>query len=229
MKRFVLLMIFLIGMVTAVFSDPIKFLTPKVLEFGKVPQGEEISGAFKILITSKKVLEIESIRPGCGCTVVKDLPMTYNPGDTLVIPFTLNTRGFFGVIRKPITVTFKDLDIPAEKLYIGATIFQDLSLSKRYLIFKDVKVDPSVVLSDSLYFLNASDKDVHITEASFSSDLVTVDYDKRAAAPNDSLLIKVRLHPMMAFNAPVYIRFKTDQNEKTLPGLELRVYLDIRE
>lgn len=229
MKRFILFLICLGIAHTGAFSNPIKFLTPKALDFGEVSQGEEITGTFKILITGEKVVEIESIRPGCGCTVVKDLPMTYNPGDTLTIPFTLNTRGFQGAISKPITVNFKDADILSEKLYIRAIIFQELSLSKRYLLFKNVPVDPSVVVSDSLYLKNASGKTIHLTEASFTSDLLTVDYDNKPIAPNDSLAIKVRLHPMKAANVPVYIHFKTDLQDKKSPVLDLRVYIDTRE
>jgi len=229
MKRFVLYLIFLMIAYTGAFPDSIKFITPKVLDFGRVIQGEEIEGAFKMLITGNKIVEIESIRPGCGCTVVKDLPMTYNPGDTLTIPFTLNTHGFQGSVVKPITVSFKNTDIQSEKLNIRATIYQDLCLSKRYLLFRNIPIDPNIVVSDSLFLVNASEDTVHLTEVIFASDLITLDYENKPIAPNDSLVIKVRLHPMMAANVPVYIHFKTDREKKQLPILDLRVYIDIRE
>jgi hypothetical protein len=65
-----------------------------VHEFGEVRQSESLTHDFTLENTCSFPVEVVSTSTNCACTTVKDLEgVQINPGDTLNIPVTLNTKG----------------------------------------------------------------------------------------------------------------------------------------
>lgn len=76
-------------------------------DFGEVLEGAEVEHDFVVKNTGKGVLQIDQVRPSCGCTVAS-YDQTIQPGDEGRIHLKLHLKGFQGNVRKTATVFTND-------------------------------------------------------------------------------------------------------------------------
>ncbi|MEZ4777109.1 MAG: DUF1573 domain-containing protein [Bacteroidia bacterium] len=72
-------------------------------DMGQVLQGKPVSHTFTFTNTGNADLKIESVKPGCGCTVAEYTKESIAPGETGFITATYNAAGM-GVFTKTISV-----------------------------------------------------------------------------------------------------------------------------
>jgi hypothetical protein len=86
------------------------FTPTPVLDLGEIMQGETASGKFVIENRGTATLQIERIRPSCGCTTVKlsEDQKTIAPGGKVEIEAKFNSRGRQGQQKKYVTITSND-------------------------------------------------------------------------------------------------------------------------
>ncbi|MFN3916745.1 MAG: DUF1573 domain-containing protein [Flavobacteriales bacterium] len=85
-------------------NPPVMEFEETTFNFGDIAEGQTIQHAFKFKNTGKSPLLLNSVKPSCGCTVMKDWPK--NPiksGESaqINIEFTANASG---QTRKTITI-----------------------------------------------------------------------------------------------------------------------------
>ncbi|HEX8532438.1 MAG TPA: DUF1573 domain-containing protein [Cytophagales bacterium] len=73
-------------------------------DFGVVPEGEQVSHAFRFTNTGRVPLVIRSATAQCGCTVPRKPETPIAPGKTGEIHVSFDSRGKVGNQRKIITV-----------------------------------------------------------------------------------------------------------------------------
>ena len=94
--------------ITADLIDPknppvIEFENP-IFDFDTVALGSEVEYTFKFKNTGKTPLLINSVKAGCGCTVLKGWPKTpIKPGSKGEIPVVLTTQRT-GLVKKYVSV-----------------------------------------------------------------------------------------------------------------------------
>jgi len=94
---------------------------------------EKLNAVFNVKNTGDSLLKLESVRPGCGCTVVK-YDSLIAPGKTAKIEAQVNIKGYrSGSITKSITVTSNAVKDHIVQLTIEATINSVIDISGTYI------------------------------------------------------------------------------------------------
>ena len=85
-------------------NPPILKFHQEIFDFDTVALGSKVEHTFTFINTGKTPLLINSVKAGCGCTVLKGWPKKpINPGETGEIPVVLSTLKT-GFIKKYISI-----------------------------------------------------------------------------------------------------------------------------
>ncbi|MCX7727090.1 MAG: DUF1573 domain-containing protein [Chitinispirillaceae bacterium] len=224
-----LLTICLLSMVVG--GPKIEFDT-KTYDCGTVWEGktDKIKAIFTVKNTGDSVLKLESVRPGCGCTVVK-FDSLIQPGSSAKIESEVNIKGYkAGPVSKGITVTSNAENEKTVRLTINVKIKAIIGSSEGYIeLGKDTTKIKKINLT-------SRKKDLRVSSLTFVSD------EKEGAAPweqNLQIPLKYKYTPTDSMDAdsnyvffveisPVKIEnpktgdfvFKT--NHKEMPELKIR-------
>jgi len=90
-------------------------------DFGEVPEGTEVEHDFFVKNMGKGALQIEQVRPSCGCTVAS-FDQTIRPGGEGRIHLKLHLKGFQGSVKKTATVFTNDPKESRAVLVLQGTI-----------------------------------------------------------------------------------------------------------
>lgn len=74
-------------------------------DMGKISEGQKLQISFRFKNTGDRPLVIESVRPGCGCTVADYPKEPIAPGDEGEITGSFDSKGREGMQHKEIMVT----------------------------------------------------------------------------------------------------------------------------
>lgn len=84
----------------------IQWIDSMHLDLGKIPMGQIVEVAWHFKNTGNKPLVIESVRPGCGCTIADKPQEPVAPGKEGVIKAKFNSQGqHVGENQKSVTVS----------------------------------------------------------------------------------------------------------------------------
>jgi hypothetical protein len=78
------------------------------LDFGSVRSGDPINVTFTLTNAGDADLQINGVKPGCGCTKAEAKKTTLAPNESTTIEAVFNSAGFSGRINKSIAVTTND-------------------------------------------------------------------------------------------------------------------------
>ena len=223
MNQFFLLLAF----VMPCFSESkVEYLTPTLIDFGKVREGQALDGEIKFVNRGNEPLVIGRVQPGCGCTVANVEKKSYDPGEKATISFTLKTNHFRGLIRKGIQISFKNEDVPNERFTIQAQVTTDLEMTPQYLHFRNLVVNPDTMVTKYVKFKNSSNKKIHISKADYRSDLFRIIPETFSVPIGETYLLRVELKPKAVTRENTVVTFSTDLKEK--PEVKLHVYSYIK-
>jgi len=126
----------------------IQWLTPKLMDLGRVQQGTIIKDTIRFVNTSEETITIDKVQSGCGCTVTKIDEREIAPGDTGYVGFTLKTKGFRGMVRKTMRITFKELPEYIRLIILNVNAFTNIDFEPPFLFLNNV-----IFITDSTYHL----------------------------------------------------------------------------
>jgi hypothetical protein len=164
--------------VAASFAGPKIEFDTKTFNCGIAVEGvtEKIQAAFIVKNTGDSALKLVTVKPGCGCTVVK-FDSIVEPGKSTKIEAEVNIKGYHsGPLSKSITVV-SNADKAPVRLNIEATIQAAIDLSDNYLRFDSAGVKSKVLTLTSLK------SDLKINTITFNVDNVTADVKKIQKLP----------------------------------------------
>ena len=91
--------------VSAAFTDTTSVqMIDSVYDFGKAPEGTNVTYNFRFKNTGTKPLIVSAAHASCGCTVPEKPEEPIQPGKTGVLKVVFNTTGRPGPAHKTITV-----------------------------------------------------------------------------------------------------------------------------
>jgi hypothetical protein len=123
-------------------DGPQMVVEKKIMEMGKVAQGEVLEVDFAIVNEGDETLEIKAVRPTCGCTVA-DFDREIAPGKTGYVKAKLDTRDFSGPISKSILIMTNDPQDPTTTVVIKTTVHPYVQVLPRALVrFNAVQHEP---------------------------------------------------------------------------------------
>lgn len=112
----------------ALAGPRIQFATP-VFDFGKLAAGDSVRHNFVFTNTGGSVLEINQVKPGCGCTTAGTWDRRVEPGKTGTIPIQFNATTTSGSVWKSILVNCNDVTQSNVFLQIKGTIWTPVSIT----------------------------------------------------------------------------------------------------
>ncbi len=226
MKFFNVVLGFIVVLSFSLSAQQVEFLHPDVIEMGKIRQGEVIEGKIEFNNTGTEPVEIETVKPSCGCTAVTPDKMVYNSGEVASIPFTIETDKFQGVIRKNITVMFKNVTPKTKTIYVQANVVTDYSISPRFINFQKVPLNPDTTVSEFFEIENTSDNDIEISKIYAENEFVKVSPGSVTIPSGKSHLIRVEFVPNKTgrHNTSVVI----EANHKAEKQRKLPVFINVQ-
>jgi len=109
----------------------IQFETP-TYDFGRAKSGEPVKHTFIFTNTGCETLEVNAVRPGCGCTTAGEFTKRVEPGKTGEIPIQVNTANFNGPIMKNVSVDSNDKLAPTSVLYLKGTVWKPVDINPQF-------------------------------------------------------------------------------------------------
>ena len=201
-------------------AQQVEFKHEQVIQLGKVKQGEVAKGKIEFVNTGSAAVEIESIKPSCGCTAVTPEKMVYESGETAVIPFSIKTENFNGLIRKTIKVTFKNVEPRTHTFFAEATVVTDLSINPKYVNFFQVNLDSDTTITEYFEIENTTEQPIEISKIHTDSKYIKISPESAVLPGGKSHLIRIDFTPTAAgrHNTQVYIESNLNtESQKTLP------------
>jgi Protein of unknown function (DUF1573) len=134
---------------------------------GTVIEGktEKLNAVFNVKNTGDALLRLQSVRPGCGCTVVK-YDTLVPAGKTAKISAQVNIKGFrSGHLSKSITVTSNAANDSLVKLTIEATVNSVIDITESYLT-----LDASYEKTPRTVVVASKKADLKVVRVSFKSN-----------------------------------------------------------
>jgi hypothetical protein len=146
---------------TAAGSGPKIEFDTKTFNCGTVIEGktDKLNAVFIVKNTGDGILKLQSVRPGCGCTVVK-YDSLVQPGKTVKIESQVTIAGYrSGSISKAVFVTSNALNEPSVTLTIEAKIRSVVDVNGAYVTLNgsDGKTPRAVYVTSRKTDLKISD------------------------------------------------------------------------
>ena len=227
MKRVVVSFSILLILTGSILAQQVEYITPNVIDLGRVREGSVIDGKIRFLNVGSNPVSIKWVRTSCGCAVAELEKMKYAPGDTATISFTLNTRGFQGIVRKSVTLSFQEKNLKEKRFIIQANIFSDLQVNPRYIHLTGIEFNPDTVLTEFFTIQNESESPIKLKNIYTNSDMIQVFPQSVVIPPNKEHLLRVELKPRIAGRHTLYVLIETDH--KTKPRVNVPVFIYIQE
>ena len=154
--------------------QPVIEIAEKLKDFGMVPKGEKIKATFEVKNTGKAALEINQVRPTCGCTVAS-FDHTIPAGGSGKINAEVDTTGFSGPISKALVVFSNDTATPQVSLVIKADVRAFIEVLPRPLVvFRSVlQGEPA---TEKLTLVSADGSDFKVESAAATGGPYQVAY-----------------------------------------------------
>ena len=210
----------------SISAQDITFLHDKIIDVGEIAQGEPIKGAIEFVNNGQTPVEVEEVKPSCGCTVASLEQKVFAAGEKAHIPFTIDTEKFSGSIRKTIRIYFKggaESKPSSEVVVVQAQIKTDLKISPKYLTMRNIAVNPDTVISKFFEIENTSDSAIEINRI-YSSDKRLIVSPETAEIPaGKSHLVRLDFTPDQpgSLNPVIHIEAKNRKQRQ----LSLRVFI----
>ncbi len=208
-------------------SAKIQWLTPSIIKYGNIQEGEKITDTIKFINLGETPVEIQSVRPSCGCTVTSLTQRIIASHDTAYIPFSLNTMGFSGMIRKSINISFKENKEDDAQFILQANIIRDLEIAPRYIYITRLKVDQDTTLTRTITFINNSEQAIEINNMITESDLIELPKTSFKLIAGQSKDIDIKIFPRRVIHGRQFITINTSMPNK--PHINISVYMVIKE
>lgn len=105
-----------------------------VLDFGKVAGGQNVNHDYTFTNTGDQMLEIQDVRPTCGCTIAGKWDSRIEPGKTGRIPISFTAPNIEGDIVKNIIVLCNDPSRTNVTLQIAGKIWKPIKVEPAYVM-----------------------------------------------------------------------------------------------
>ncbi len=211
--------------VPAATSGPKIQFAETLFDFGKISSGELAKHEFVFTNTGSATLEINDVRPGCGCTTAGTWDKKVEPGKTGIIPLQFNSTGFSGTVTKSATVTCNDPGQSNLVLQLKAIVWKAIDVTPTMAVFT---VSSEAQTNDTRTVRIVSNveeplelSDLQCTNSSFRAELKTVRPGKEFE------LLITAVPPFVENRIVTAVTLKTSM--PTNPTISVSAYLSVQQ
>jgi len=184
-------------------GGPFAKIAEPVIDKGEVPVGETLEAVFAIENTGDQPLEINEVRPSCGCTVA-EFDKVIEPGATGTVTARVDTTSIVGPTAKSVTVFTNDPANPRIQLTVKSEVKPFLGMNPGYARFTTFVHDDRDQTSSQL--LVAPDfQGLEITNVESPEPFIKVSYREARDAERDETVPgkQWRIDVTLSKDAPV--------------------------
>ncbi|MBN2200838.1 DUF1573 domain-containing protein [bacterium] len=203
----------------------VRLLTPETLRFGRVAEGQAVTGVIRFVNNGKAPVQIDRVHASCGCTATQSEKMRIDPGDSTAIRFSIRTQGFRGIIRKSITVYFASPDVGPLQTVVEGTVFTEIEVSPSFIDFQSTPLRPDTLYKELILIRNSSDRPLQIKSVRTTSKYLTVTPASAFVDPGRSLTLRVSLRPEKEITEDADLWIETDSAVK--PKMSVPVFIHV--
>jgi hypothetical protein len=145
--------------------------------FGEVYRGEKVSHKFILKNEGEGTLEVQGVRPSCGCTAAAPSKNNLAPGEQGDIEVTFQSDVFVGKVTKTIVVDTNDPETPHYTLTIEADVKEEVTANPRRLFLEQVRQGQS--LKTEIEIKAVTDLDLEVTKINSSSPVLELEKRQR--------------------------------------------------
>ena len=198
-------------------------------DWGDIPPGK-LEAEIEIKNVGTGQLQIERVKPSCGCTAAPLDDYLLDPGETTTMHVSLDAKNRKGPLRKSITIYSDDPNNPTKFVQLVANIQTDISFNPdvKWLVFNNVVAGQEAMTS--VRVMNTSDKPVTIyppevmnTEAPVSFNMV----EEKVLEPGEELELVARVMSETPVQIEGKVMLKT--SSKNSPVREFTLYGSVKE
>lgn len=105
------------------------------LDFGKLEAGQALQHQFTFTNTSDQPLEIQDVRPSCGCTMAGSWDRLTLPGKSSAIPIRFDSTDSYGEVSKTVIVLCNDPARTNVVLRLAGVVWRPLDITPPLALF----------------------------------------------------------------------------------------------
>lgn len=178
------------------YSQPrLRVMEGTAFDLGDVREGIVVKRSLTVRNDGTQTLTISDVTTSCGCTTVKEGRRILGPGESLVLPVTINSRGFRGRVRREVRIASNDPSSPMTIVEFRSVIRTDIEFVPSYVSFGEIARGSMVTRSVMMY--NRSGEKLKV-KVSSEDRRVDAAVSAPAIAPGDSVLLRVTVRPKEA-------------------------------
>ena len=214
---------------SAAYSQPkLNIIDGDTYNWGKVKlKDAPLKSKIKIRNDGTDTLNIENVKPSCGCTTAPLDKNKLKPGEIATMDVTVQITAHSGQLTKSITITSNDPKTPSKVLFLKADVTLDLEVSPTpYFPFDKMKVGSES--SASVKVKNKTDKEVTLSDFKLTPDNLSINLkNKKVLLPGEEIEVVARVTPNKKgyFNCEVTIKTSCPD----LPELKIQGYGNVDE
>jgi len=201
-------------------SQAVLSLKETVYDSGVVMEGPPIEHVFEVQNPGKEALVIDSVRPGCGCTVAR-FDRTIPPGGSGKIVLTLDSKKVHGAYTKTATVSSNDTDHPSLRLTLRGVVKKLVEVEPQRLFlrgYKDEQPKGTVKIRSNLA------EPLVIKSVSAEGLDGKADYQLKTLQDGKDYQVEILNRAGVGrYNGKLVLK----TNSARLPAIEVQVYADI--
>jgi len=166
-RHFTLPTTILLLAVLSLQAKPVLELDTREFDCGSVIEGktDKVEAKFTIKNSGDEPLKLLSVKPSCGCTVVK-YDSVIQPGASTTIASTVNIKGRRGLLSKAVTITSNSETDSIVRVIIKANIIDVLQASMSTIDMTGDNQTKNVTLQ-----LTSTKKDLKVNDITFTPDV----------------------------------------------------------
>jgi hypothetical protein len=195
-----------------------------LFDFGEIEKGQKVEHTFVFQNTGDEDLEIQEVRPSCGCTTAEPDKTVYKPNEKGEIPVTFDSSRFEGPINKTVTVVSNAKENPRMQLKIKGNITQEINVNPNYLTLVNIKRSQEV--ERDIQVTTERLEKLEISDVTSNLDFLKLSVEEKGAK---EVVVKVRFSgkdvPTDRPTHSGFISFKT--NGKSQPDVKVNTYIKV--
>jgi len=180
MKTAIISVIALAVLSLASFAQPkLEIVGGDTYNWGQVsPKDSPLKAKIKLKNSGNQTLNIENVKPTCGCTTAPLDKNILQPGETATLDVTLNVTSRNQEVSKSIRITSNDPAQNLKVLQLKANVVVELEIGPTpYFVFKDMEVGKEA--EASLVISNHSKKIVKIESIEITPENFVINIPKK--------------------------------------------------
>jgi hypothetical protein len=200
----------------------IQFETP-TYDFGRAKSGDAVKHTFTFKNTGCETLEINNVRPGCGCTTAGEWTKKVEPGGSGEIPIQVNTANFNGPIMKNVSVDSNDKSQPTTVLYMKGTVWKPIEINPQFAM---INVPPDGEAGSTVVrIINNMDEPITLSKPEVNNPSFTATLKTNQPGKEFEMVVSVA-QPIRTGYSQAQVTVKTSSS--TVPTLSANIGANVQ-